>query len=133
MAPAAVLTLPHTACYVLFACYMMHAAYCIAYYVHGSGADQNSTCSKFIRSHLCHCQLIVKCMVILHVAVTEMRAMGYGLILHAGDCAHIGMYVTILPERFLVTLLLVSRFKCGSESECTNSWLYCLNASCELS
>jgi hypothetical protein len=48
-------------------------------------------------------------MVILHVAVTEMRAMGYGLILHAGDCAHIGMYVTILPERFLVTLLLVSR------------------------
>ena len=65
-------------------------------------------------------------MVMLHVAVTEMRAVGYGLILHAGDCAHIGMCVTILPERFLVTLLRVSRFKCGSESERTNSWLYCL-------
>ena len=35
--------LTHTASYVLFACYMMHAAYCSAYYVHGSGAGPTKT------------------------------------------------------------------------------------------
>ena len=35
--------LPHTANYVLFACYMMHATYCIAYYVHGSVAGPTNT------------------------------------------------------------------------------------------
>ena len=62
-----------------------------------------------------------------------MRAVGYGLILHAGDCAHTGVCVIILPGRLRLTLSHVSRFKYGSESECTNSWLYCLNVSCELS
>ena len=126
--------LSNTANYVLFASYMMYVTYCIAYYVHVvlQGRPKLNV-RKVHQKSLCHCQLIVKCMVILHVVVTEMRAVGYGLILHAGDCAHTGVCVTILPGRFRVTLLRVSRFKYGSESECTNSWLYCLNVSCELS
>ena len=123
--------LSNTANYVLFASYMMHVSPTTFTVVLQGRPKLNVR--KVHQKSLCHCQLIVKCMVILHVVVTEMRAVGYGLILHAGDCAHTGVCVTILPWRFRVTLLRVSRFKYGSESECTNSWLYCLNVSCELS
>ena len=126
--------LPNTANYVLFASYMMHATYCIAYYVHCSVAGPTKT-QRAQSSSKVLVPLSIDCQMHGNIACGSHRNACGGTRSHT-TCrrlVHTGVCVTILPWRFRVTLLRVSRFKYGSESECTNSWLYCLNVSCELS